>query len=1237
MSGTSSKSPISTSEMTIQEKIIWFVLSLTVTGAIAAFPDCTNGPLANNTVCDTSANFVDRAKALVAEFTVADMIANTGYQTPGVPRLGLPPYIWWNEALHGYAGSPGSSFTAAGSGLNYSFATSFPAPILLSAAFDDQLIHDIGTVIGTEARVFSNGGHAGLSFFTPNINPFRDPRWGRGQETPGEDPLHIGRYTYAMVTALQGGLGSELDGAHGKYLKIVADCKHYAAYDLENWEGINRSTFNAIVSLQDFAEFYSPSFQTCVRDAKAASIMCSFNAVNGVPSCASEYLMQNITRDFFGLGNDQWITADCDAVATILNHQYTNSSVNASAIALHAGTDIDCGTTYLDSFQAALDQGLIKESDIVQAMVRRYGSLVRLGYFDSPEIQPYRQLDFSAVNTPSAQHLAYISAVEGITLLKNDGTLPLKSTNLTVALIGPWANATSQMQSNYNGAAPFLISPLEGFKNAGFKVKFANGTANVSDTSTSGFSAALEAARSAEVIVFVGGVDDSIENEALDRTSIAWPGSQLELIGRLAEVGKPLIVLQMGGGQVDNTQLKANASINGLLWAGYPSQSGGTAIVDILTGKQAPAGRLPVTQYAADYVNQVQMTDMTLRPSSTSPGRTYKWYTGEAVYPFGFGLHYTHFSLEWARPPRSSYDIQELIAAAKSSGVAHIDLALLDNSAFELRVTNTGSVASDYTALLFSHTTAGPTPAPIKSLIGYTRVKDLGARASETAELNVTLGSIARADENGNSVLYPGPYSVWVDVDGTGQGEMALTSFELTGRQETIILRGTKKYLRRAEFSTRHLTPPYFVDCFKRSRLNVNLLQQPNKMAPSSSSSFFPLPQSETDDPHHPLGLTTEEKQWADLYPYLERRGYQLRARYRPGWVGSWLKEGLTTAEMMMRPTWSYEFDDAEPSSGALTVIDAVRTNDGTPVALKLISMSPSIITPDSNEIEILQYLSSPSLARDPRNHCIQMIDGFQVFTPAEMKGLGAAGYSNAFIAVFPFARRWKELPFRLAWEALDCVRQLLEGLAFLHEHNIAHRDIRPENLMLDASSQCFSLTNPLDRIDTGVRYIFIDLGSSTKFTEPRLVQFRDGWFKEIPEIYDIDDQGNRERTRFYEPFKADVYVLGVVLDNYFGKQVHPKSPTPLFPNERSHTFNPSFIRPSSEPFPPIHKDHLAYAASQARVGYFYWGLSEFGFVHEGDCVGDYFYLELDGLDEVGCKGFVEGAGVDVDVGVLRS
>ncbi|KAF5341282.1 hypothetical protein D9758_017635 [Tetrapyrgos nigripes] len=777
--------------MTSLPRLLLLITSATVIIPCQAgtFPDCTNGPLSTNIVCDPTAEVMDRARALVANLTVEEVIANMVNQAPGVPRLGLPTYNWWNEALHGVATGPGVTFNTRGQ--NFSFATSFPSPITLGAAFDDSLIHDVASIISTEARAFGNADHSGLDFFTPNINPFKDPRWGRGQETPGEDPFHISKYVFQLITGLQGDTQP--------YLKVIADCKHWAAYDMENWEGNSRMAFDAIVSQQDLAEYYSPSFQSCVRDAKVASIMCSYNSVNGVPSCANSFLLKDIARDHWGFGEDEsrWITADCDAVGNVFNpHNFTTTLANASAVSLLAGTDVDCGTTYADSLGDALEQNLVTEEDIRKSLVRLYASLVKLGYFDPPEIQPYRQITFDDVNTPEAQQLAYTAAIEGMVLLKNDGLLPLDLSQhqnssvkgrTTIALIGPYANAATQLQGNYNGIAPFIITPYQGFQqaNLGFNVKYSTGT-SLNSNDSSAFAAALMYAGRADVVLYAGGIDQSTEAEGHDRTEITWPGNQLELIGQLAGLGKPLIVVQFGGGQVDGQVLKENPAVNALIWAGYPGQSGGTALADIITGVQAPAGRLPITQYPADYVNQIPMTDMSLRPNETtgSPGRTYKWYTGTPVFEFGFGLHYTNFSFEWAdsNPRTTSFNIQDLVSAANSSGVEHTDLASF--AEFSISIKNIGSVPSDYVALLFYNTTTdvGPQPAPSKELIAYTRIKSIAPGSSKIAPLNVTLGSIARHDEDGNLVLYPGKYNVWLDTT-----KEIMTTFELVGDEEMIL------------------------------------------------------------------------------------------------------------------------------------------------------------------------------------------------------------------------------------------------------------------------------------------------------------------------------------------------------------------------------------------------------------------------------------------------------------------
>jgi len=331
------------------------------------------------------------------------------------------------------------------------------------------------------------------------------------------------------------------------------------------------------------------------------------------------------------------------------------------------------------------------------------------------------------------------------------------------------------MQGNYYGTAPFLISPLMGAMAAGYSVTYVPGTSSVLDDSTDGFGDAVAAAKAADVVVFAGGIDETVEAEGLDRTTIVWPGSQLQLIQALAAVGKPFIVLQFGAGQVDDTWLLSSKAVSAILWTGYPGQSGGTAIFDVLMGVVPPAGRLPLMQYPADYVNQVPMTDMNLRPNKTSgnPGRTYKWYTGTPVIDYGFGLHYTTFALTWQTQPAAVYNIQTLVAKAKSA--AHLDIGAFDS--FSVTVRNTGKTTSDFVALMFVKTTnAGPAPYPNKALVGYTRVHNVGAGAGATAKISVALNQIARTDTTGSAWLYPGAYTLIVDVP-----EQLTHNFVLTG------------------------------------------------------------------------------------------------------------------------------------------------------------------------------------------------------------------------------------------------------------------------------------------------------------------------------------------------------------------------------------------------------------------------------------------------------------------------
>jgi beta-D-xylosidase 4 len=388
--------------------------------------------------------------------------------------------------------------------------------------------------------------------------------------------------------------------------------------------------------------------------------------------------------------------------------------------------------------------------------------LFTVGFFDGSA--KYGSLDFSDVATPEAQQLAYRAAVEGMTLLKNDGTLPIASEKVkTVAVIGPYANATTQMQGDYSGTPKYLRSPLSAFQcHASWDVKYALGT-DINTNDTSGFEAALAAANGVDLVVFLGGIDNSLEAETLDRTTLSWPGNQLDLISKLAQGSAPVVVVQFGGGQVDDSALIQNAGVSGLIWAGYPSQDGGPALLDVMTGKQSIAGRLPITQYPAEYADQVSIFEINLRYNATYPGRTYQWYTGTPVYPFGFGMHYTTFEYTWSEKLNPNYNIEQILDSCRDHGSINDATPW---TSISINVKNTGTHTSDYSGLVFlSSENAGPTPRPIKTLVSYDRLHNIEVGSEQTLSLPLTLGSLARADVNGDLTIFPGNYKLALDTD----------------------------------------------------------------------------------------------------------------------------------------------------------------------------------------------------------------------------------------------------------------------------------------------------------------------------------------------------------------------------------------------------------------------------------------------------------------------------------------
>lgn len=481
------------------------------------------------------------------------------------------------------------------------------------------------------------------------------------------------------------------------------------------------------------------------------------------------------------------MTSDCDAIQNVfLPHRWAPSREAAAAATLIAGTDLNCGTYYSHHLGDAYSQGLVNDTHLDAALTRLYASLVTLGYFDPAASQPYRQLGWTDVNTPASQELAYQAAVSGTVLLKNaNNTLPLNLEGKRVAVVGDWAAATTQMQGNYHGVAPYLHSPLYAAQTllGNDSVLYSSGP-GPSDPTTNewdDWDAIWEAMPTADVLLYFSGVDNTIESEGLDRVSLAWSGTTLDLIGEMAQMGKTMVVVQMGGGQVDSSPLVDNPGIGAVLWGGYPGQDGGVAILDVITGKQAPAGRLPLTQYPADYIVDTPMTNMALRADNASgfPGRTYRWFDGEAVFPFGFGLHYTDFTAEMALPGNvSSFDIGSLLG--NCSGVGYLDQCPF--ASIPVTISNTGSVTSDYAALLYLTGEFGPTPYPLKTLVTYARAHNITGGSSKQVTLDLDLGSLARVDESGDRVLYPGTYSLMLDLE----PGLATVEFTLTGAQRVL-------------------------------------------------------------------------------------------------------------------------------------------------------------------------------------------------------------------------------------------------------------------------------------------------------------------------------------------------------------------------------------------------------------------------------------------------------------------
>ncbi|KAI9382345.1 hypothetical protein POPTR_014G122200v4 [Populus trichocarpa] len=741
--------------------VLFLGVSLQTSKALDPFAcDPKDGTTRDLPFCQVKLPIQTRVNDLIGRMTLQEKVGLLVNNAAAVPRLGIKGYEWWSEALHGVSNvGPGTKFGGA-----FPVATSFPQVITTAAAFNATLWEAIGQVVSDEARAMFNGGVAGLTYWSPNVNIFRDPRWGRGQETPGEDPVVVGKYAASYVRGLQ--------GSDGNRLKVAACCKHFTAYDLDNWNGVDRFHFNAEVSKQDMEDTFDVPFRMCVKEGKVASVMCSYNQVNGIPTCADPNLLKKTVRGQWRL--DGYIVSDCDSVGVYYGQQhYTSTPEEAASDAIKAGLDLDCGPFLGQHTEDAVKKGLLNEAEINNALLNTLTVQMRLGMFDGePSSQLYGNLGPNDVCTPAHQELALEAARQGIVLLKNHGpSLPLSTRrHLSVAIVGPNSNVTATMIGNYAGLACGYTTPLQGIQRYAQTIH-RQGCADVACVSDQQFSAAIDAARQADATVLVMGLDQSIEAEFRDRTGLLLPGRQQELVSKVAAASKgPTILVLMSGGPIDVSFAENDPKIGSIVWAGYPGQAGGAAISDVLFGITNPGGKLPMTWYPQDYITNLPMTNMAMRSSKSKgyPGRTYRFYKGKVVYPFGHGISYTNFVHTIASAPTMvsvpldghRHGSGNATISGKAIRVTHARCNRL-SLGMQVDVKNTGSMDGTHTLLVYSRPPARHW-APHKQLVAFEKVH-VAAGTQQRVGINIHVcKSLSVVDGSGIRRIPMGEHSLHI-------------------------------------------------------------------------------------------------------------------------------------------------------------------------------------------------------------------------------------------------------------------------------------------------------------------------------------------------------------------------------------------------------------------------------------------------------------------------------------------
>ncbi len=624
-----------------------------------------------------------RIDDLISRLTLKEKASLMLYNSPAIERLGIPEYNWWSECLHGVA--------RAGR------ATVFPQAIALAATFDDDLIFRIATAISDEARAKHQDAvkmgnrvqYNGLSFWSPNINIFRDPRWGRGQETYGEDPYLTSRIGVAFVKGLQGN--------DPKYLKISACAKHFVVH---SGPEKNRHEFNALPNERDFRETYLPAFQALVEDAHVESVMCAYNRTYDQPCCGSNFLIDTILRKEWHFQGH--VISDCWALDDIwLRHKVVPTKIDAAVMAVKAGVNLNCGYLY-QYLPDAVDSGLIDVATVDSALKPLLRTRFKLGMFDPDEMNPWTKISPEVVESPGHKQLAYQAAAKSIVLLKNKGkVLPLKRDTLKNLLVtGPTAADVTSLMGNYNGLSDEFVTILEGIVGrvkAGTIVEHNEGLLFQNDSLMHGF---WQASRADVVIVCIG-INSLFEGEegdvmmnpnGGDRKQIELPKNQIEYVKRMREKmgDKPLIVIVTGGSAIAMPEIDSLA--DALLFAWYPGEQGGNAIADILFGNENPSGRLPVTFYKST-------NDLPDFEDYSMEGRTYRYFKGDPLYSFGYGLSYTKF-------------------AYSNASISQEDSQIT----FHVTVKNSGDYNGDEVVQVYARKIDPQFWRPIKQLVAFKRV-----------------------------------------------------------------------------------------------------------------------------------------------------------------------------------------------------------------------------------------------------------------------------------------------------------------------------------------------------------------------------------------------------------------------------------------------------------------------------------------------------------------------------------